>query len=58
MHPRCGGDGSLGVRVLSGMIALTGLAVLFVPSFFVLLQRLEERLKGRREAEPARSIAA
>ena len=28
---------------LSGMIASTGLAVLFVPSFFVVLQRLEER---------------
>ena len=29
---------------LSGMIASTGLAVLFVPSFFVVLQRLEERV--------------
>ena len=39
---------SLGTCVLSGMIASTCLAVLFVPSFFVVLQRLEERLKGRR----------
>jgi len=33
---------------------------LFVPSFFIVLQRLEERLKGRPEAEPApsESIAA
>jgi HAE1 family hydrophobic/amphiphilic exporter-1 len=32
------------------MIASTCLAVLFVPSFFVLLQRLEERLRKRRPA--------
>jgi HAE1 family hydrophobic/amphiphilic exporter-1 len=51
---------SLGICVLTGMIASTGLAVLFVPSFFVALQRLEERLKGRPEAEPvsSESIAA
>jgi HAE1 family hydrophobic/amphiphilic exporter-1 len=51
---------SLGTCVLSGMIASTGLALLFVPSFFVLLQRLEERVKGRRDPEPApsESIAA
>ncbi len=34
---------SLGLSVFSGMIASTCLAVLFVPSFFVVLQRLEER---------------
>ena len=34
---------SLGLSVMSGMIASTCLAVLFVPSFFVVLQRLEER---------------
>ncbi|HEY1933627.1 MAG TPA: multidrug efflux RND transporter permease subunit [Acetobacteraceae bacterium] len=33
---------SLGLCVFSGMIASTCLAVLFVPSFFVVLQRLEE----------------
>jgi HAE1 family hydrophobic/amphiphilic exporter-1 len=33
---------SLGLSVLSGMIASTCLAVLFVPSFFVVFQRLEE----------------
>jgi HAE1 family hydrophobic/amphiphilic exporter-1 len=32
--------------VVSGMTASTCLTVLFVPSFFVLLQRLEERLRG------------
>ena len=34
---------SLGLCVASGMLASTCLTVLFVPSFFVLLQRLEER---------------
>ena len=36
---------SLGLAVFSGMIASTCLAVLFVPSFFVVLQRFEERRK-------------
>jgi HAE1 family hydrophobic/amphiphilic exporter-1 len=36
---------SLGISVFSGMIASTCLAVLFVPSFFVVLQRLDERRK-------------
>jgi HAE1 family hydrophobic/amphiphilic exporter-1 len=35
---------SLGLSVFSGMIASTCLAVLFVPSLFVVLQRLEERI--------------
>jgi HAE1 family hydrophobic/amphiphilic exporter-1 len=34
---------SLGLSVMSGMIASTCLAVLFVPSFFVVIQTLEER---------------
>jgi hydrophobic/amphiphilic exporter-1 (mainly G- bacteria), HAE1 family len=46
---------SLGTCVMSGMIASTGLAVLFVPSFFVVLQRFEERLRGRPGSESARS---
>ena len=33
---------SLGLSVVTGMLASTCLAVLFVPSFFVVLQRLEE----------------
>ncbi len=37
---------SLGISVFSGMIASTCLAVLFVPSFFVVLQRLDEWRKG------------
>ena len=40
---------SLGLSVLTGMIASTCLAVLFVPSFFVVLQGLEERMKQRKQ---------
>ncbi len=42
---------SLGLAVLSGMLASTGLAVLFVPSFFVVLSRLS----NRRRASDARA---
>ncbi|MDI7862777.1 multidrug efflux RND transporter permease subunit [Rhizobiaceae bacterium n13] len=38
---------SIGISVFSGMIASTCLAVLFVPSFYVILQRLEEFRKRR-----------
>jgi HAE1 family hydrophobic/amphiphilic exporter-1 len=48
---------SLGLSVFSGMIASTCLAVLFVPSFFVVLQRFEERRKPRKEAQPASTPA-
>lgn len=40
---------SLGLSVFSGMLASTCLAVLFTPSFFVVLQRVEERLKQGRQ---------
>jgi HAE1 family hydrophobic/amphiphilic exporter-1 len=40
---------SIGITVFSGMIASTCLAILFVPTFFVLLQRFEERLAARKE---------
>jgi HAE1 family hydrophobic/amphiphilic exporter-1 len=49
---------SLGITVLTGMLASTCLAVLFVPSFFAVLQRLDERRKvetppaTREEASP------
>ncbi|HTT36321.1 MAG TPA: efflux RND transporter permease subunit, partial [Burkholderiales bacterium] len=36
---------SIGIAVFSGMLASTCLAVLFVPSFFVILQRWQERRK-------------
>jgi hydrophobic/amphiphilic exporter-1 (mainly G- bacteria), HAE1 family len=41
---------SLGLSVLSGIIASTGLAVLFVPSFFAVLQGLDERRKARKKS--------
>jgi HAE1 family hydrophobic/amphiphilic exporter-1 len=41
---------SLGLCVFSGMIASTCLAVLFVPSFFAILQRFEERGKANKPA--------
>jgi HAE1 family hydrophobic/amphiphilic exporter-1 len=37
---------SIGLAVFSGMLASTCLAVLFVPSFFVVLQRWQERGKS------------
>jgi hydrophobic/amphiphilic exporter-1 (mainly G- bacteria), HAE1 family len=39
---------SIGITVFSGMIASTCLAVLFVPSLFVAVQRFEEWLAHRR----------
>jgi HAE1 family hydrophobic/amphiphilic exporter-1 len=48
---------SIGIAVFSGMLASTCLAVLFVPSFFVVLQRWSERRSAARgaraPAEPA-----
>ncbi len=41
---------SLGLAVLSGMMASTCLAVLFVPSFFVVMQRFEEWRKAQEAA--------
>jgi hydrophobic/amphiphilic exporter-1 (mainly G- bacteria), HAE1 family len=38
---------SIGIPVFSGMIASTCLVVVFVPSFYVVLQWLEERRKGK-----------
>jgi HAE1 family hydrophobic/amphiphilic exporter-1 len=46
---------SLGLSVVTGMLASTGLAVLFVPSFFVVLQTLEERWKARSSAATRRT---
>ncbi len=43
---------SIGISVFSGMIASTCLAVLFVPSFYVVLQRFEE-FRKRRSRAPA-----
>jgi HAE1 family hydrophobic/amphiphilic exporter-1 len=51
---------SLGISVVSGMIASTCLAVLFVPSFFAVLQRFEEWRKSKKkpQAKPAESAEA
>ena len=40
---------SIGITVFTGMIASTCLAVLFVPSFFAVVQRFEEWLRGRKK---------
>jgi HAE1 family hydrophobic/amphiphilic exporter-1 len=50
---------SIGITVFSGMIASTCLAVLFVPSLFVIVQRFEEwRASRRRAATPATAAMA
>src|SRR5207244_11414678 len=48
---------SIGITVFSGMIASTCLAVLFVPSLFVVIQRFEEWLQARK-AKRAETVAA
>ena len=46
---------SIGITVFSGMLASTCLAVLFVPSFFIIVQGMSERRAARkaRRAAPA-----
>jgi len=44
---------SIGIAVFTGMLASTCLAVLFVPSFFVVLQRFDEWRKTRKKPAPA-----
>jgi hydrophobic/amphiphilic exporter-1 (mainly G- bacteria), HAE1 family len=44
---------SIGIAVFSGMLASTCLAVLFVPSFFVVLERWSERRKKPEASAPA-----
>lgn len=44
---------SLGISVASGMLASTCLAVVFVPSFFVILQRWHERKRASTPPEKA-----
>ncbi|MDL2410248.1 multidrug efflux RND transporter permease subunit [Rhizobium calliandrae] len=48
---------SIGISVFSGMIASTCLAVLFVPSFYVVLQRIEEYRKRRTAPQPVSQAA-
>ncbi len=47
---------SIGITVFSGMIASTCLAVLFVPAFFVIMQRFEE-WRGSPKKRPASAEA-
>jgi HAE1 family hydrophobic/amphiphilic exporter-1 len=47
---------SIGITVFSGMIASTCLAVLFVPSMFVIVQRFEE-WRARRKQRPQEAAA-
>jgi HAE1 family hydrophobic/amphiphilic exporter-1 len=50
---------SIGIAVFSGMLASTCLAVLFVPSFFVIVRRFEEWLAGRKlKAAEAAAVRA
>jgi hydrophobic/amphiphilic exporter-1 (mainly G- bacteria), HAE1 family len=49
-------DISLGLSVLSGIIASTCLAVLFVPSFFTVLQGLDERRRRKGPAQTGEKI--
>jgi hydrophobic/amphiphilic exporter-1 (mainly G- bacteria), HAE1 family len=47
---------SIGITVFSGMIASTCLAVLFVPTFFVVVQRFENWLAGRKEKPDPKAV--
>ena len=49
---------SIGITVFSGMIASTCLAVVFVPSFFVVVQRFEEWRAARRKPRTTERLAA
>ncbi|WP_298215282.1 efflux RND transporter permease subunit [Acidocella sp.] len=48
---------SIGIAVASGMLASTCIAVLFVPAFYVVLQRFNERFLARKPATPAPGAA-
>ncbi len=49
---------SIGITVFSGMIASTCLAVLFVPAFFVIVQRFENWLRERKEKKAGSQATA
>ena len=48
---------SIGITVFTGMVASTCLAMLFVPSFFAILQRLEEWLRTAKPSPAAQAPA-
>ncbi|HEY8032198.1 MAG TPA: efflux RND transporter permease subunit [Methylocella sp.] len=47
---------SLGISVFTGMITSTCLAVVFVPAFFVVLQRLQERKGQKGQKAPVEQV--
>ena len=50
---------SIGITVFSGMLASTCLAVLFVPSFFVVIQHFDEWLRaGGKKATKGAEVGA
>jgi HAE1 family hydrophobic/amphiphilic exporter-1 len=49
---------SIGIAVFSGMLASTCLAVLFVPSFYVVVRRFEEWRMARSAAKTPRKPEA
>jgi HAE1 family hydrophobic/amphiphilic exporter-1 len=48
---------SIGIAVFYGMIASTCLVVVFVPSFYVVMQRIEDRRKRGRSRKPEPAFA-
>jgi hydrophobic/amphiphilic exporter-1 (mainly G- bacteria), HAE1 family len=48
---------SIGITVFSGMLASTCLAVLFVPTFFVVVQRFENWLSDRKQRKADAQVA-
>ncbi|MBR1226943.1 MULTISPECIES: efflux RND transporter permease subunit [unclassified Bradyrhizobium] len=48
---------SIGITVFSGMLASTCLAVLFVPTFFVVVQRFENWLSERKRKKASAQVA-
>ncbi len=48
---------SIGITVFSGMLASTCLAVLFVPTFFVVVQRFENWLGERKQRKAGPQVA-
>jgi HAE1 family hydrophobic/amphiphilic exporter-1 len=48
---------SIGITVFSGMLASTCLAVLFVPAFFVVVQRFENWRAEKKAAAAAKAAA-
>jgi HAE1 family hydrophobic/amphiphilic exporter-1 len=49
---------SLGITVATGMLSSTCLAVVLVPAFFVFLQRIDEKWKGKKDKPAPTSDAA